>query len=503
MEQVRPTVINTGSTATAQSASADSLPSSAGAGQASPTPVETKPPERPYKIKNGINHEIRDHFIGQGKLLTKTSNETISVDRWGRLFQKVKDDYYKVGQMYTDGRFQFSNGFSGNAMNSMFFKLNTYRLSDDFGKELQKTWDHWVGQASETPHLRQHLHSQGINGQGVGVAALESEGSYKGYHLASVKHVINNPDHGYAPGAEVSLQHINKTKDIKIDLVYELDQLPNALENFLSDVLEPINDSFEYKLAHPEEASERIITMSFGNTLIEVAKHLQGPLDQKLNEEFEAIEARHMILGPDHATLSKAETQERLVEYVANFAQHSTRFQNNMTRYQELTQQLTEAGKIITVSMANNNDSVEPGATIDNSAQINFLGLSDHVIRVAASDNNQTPGDTSDDQVTHFSSRGDGRFNPTITTTGERVKLDKYYNGYNGAFNGTSAATPIVASTVAMMLQQNPNLKHHDVVRILQSTATNTTATNQEEGGGMMNTVQAVQKAVQQVNVSV
>ncbi len=502
MEQIRPTMVNTGSSVVAQEATAGSLASDNNVAQAN-AETTTNPPERPYKVKNGINHEIRDHFVGQGKLLTKTSNENINVDRWGRLFQKVKDDYYKVGQMFTDGRFQFSNGFSGNTMNNMFFKLRAQHVGGEFGEKLQDTWKHWINQASETPYLQQHLHRQGIDGSGVGIAVLESEGSYEGYHLASVGHVIDHPENGYAPGAEVSIQHINKVPDFKIDLINELDTLPTVLDTFLNDVLDPINASFEYKLAHPEEATERIITMSFGNTLIEIANSLQRNLDLKLNQDFENTEARELILGADHKNLSKSETQERVVDYITNFAKNSARFQHNVTRYQELTKQLTEAGKIITVSMANNNDSVQPGANIPNSAQINFLGLSDHVIRVAASDNNQTPGDTRDDQVTYFSSRGDGRFNPTVTTTGERVKIDKYYNGYNGAFNGTSAATPIVASTIAMMLQQNPNLKHDDVVRILQTTATNTTAINKEEGAGMLNIVQAVQKASQQVNLSV
>jgi len=116
------------------------------------------------------------------------------------------------------------------------------------------------------------------------------------------------------------------------------------------------------------------------------------------------------------------------------------------------------------------------------------------VIAVAASNNNATPGLLTDDWVTSFSSRGDGRWNPTITATGMSVWTDRYYAGAgdNGVFSGTSASAPHTSATIALMLQANPWLTVPHIKALLKQTATPVMHDARLEGAGILNTVAAV-----------
>ena len=81
-----------------------------------------------------------------------------------------------------------------------------------------------------------------------------------------------------------------------------------------------------------------------------------------------------------------------------------------------------------------------------------------------------------------------GRDNHGITTTDRTATLGynagdapDYTDGnYTNTFNGTSAATPIAAGAVALMLQANPNLGWRDIRLILAQTARKNDASNSE-----------------------
>ncbi|MFN8614992.1 MAG: S8 family serine peptidase [Vampirovibrionales bacterium] len=99
-----------------------------------------------------------------------------------------------------------------------------------------------------------------------------------------------------------------------------------------------------------------------------------------------------------------------------------------------------------------------------------------------------------DDWITRFSSRGDGRWNPTVAATGMNVWMDRYYwqAGENGVFSGTSASAPHTSATIGLMLEANPLLTLPQIKFILQTTAVPITRDARLEGAGVLNTVAAV-----------
>jgi subtilisin family serine protease len=92
-----------------------------------------------------------------------------------------------------------------------------------------------------------------------------------------------------------------------------------------------------------------------------------------------------------------------------------------------------------------------------------------------------------------------------IMTT-DRTGADGYdANGnYTGIFGGTSAATPLVAGVVGLILSRNPNLTQRQVRRILKSTVDrigpepyDARGRNDRYGFGRINAFEAVRAAQQ------
>ncbi|MDR7001208.1 S8 family peptidase [Neobacillus niacini] len=114
-------------------------------------------------------------------------------------------------------------------------------------------------------------------------------------------------------------------------------------------------------------------------------------------------------------------------------------------------------------------------------------GISDQVITVGALDDRNTAETRSDDDVASFSSRGPtiyGATKPDILAPGVNIislrspnsyldKLQKSSRVDNDYFvlSGTSMATPICAGIIALIKQQNPNLKPDDVKNMLKNGA--------------------------------
>ena len=106
-----------------------------------------------------------------------------------------------------------------------------------------------------------------------------------------------------------------------------------------------------------------------------------------------------------------------------------------------------------------------------------------YLISVGASDGMGTPT-RRDDDVTDFSSRGDGTRNPDLVAPGAHVQSlrvpGSYVDQHFGAFalndrfqrgSGTSQATAAVAGAAALLLQHYPTLTPDDVKKLLMQTA--------------------------------
>ena len=100
-----------------------------------------------------------------------------------------------------------------------------------------------------------------------------------------------------------------------------------------------------------------------------------------------------------------------------------------------------------------------------------------------------------------FSSRGptaDGRIKPDITAPGYQITAAEAgsTNGYV-TYSGTSMATPFVSGTVALMLQENPNLTPQEVKDILMNTAVDygIVGKDNDYGAGLMDGYESIDMA--------
>jgi hypothetical protein len=137
------------------------------------------------------------------------------------------------------------------------------------------------------------------------------------------------------------------------------------------------------------------------------------------------------------------------------------------------------------------------------------------VISVGAVDNNET-ATTTDDTIATFSSRGktayDNLSKPDVSAPGRKMvslrapgsALDVLYPDRRVAavnlldpeyfrLSGTSMAAPVVAGTVALMLERNSTLKPAQIKKRLKSSATALSGFgSQDQGAGRVNAAKAV-----------
>lgn len=122
----------------------------------------------------------------------------------------------------------------------------------------------------------------------------------------------------------------------------------------------------------------------------------------------------------------------------------------------------------------------------DNNSDKNYPAAMDYVIGVGGTD-----GSASNNRA-YFSSYGDW-VNIVAPATGYVSTSVENNNAYKTNIQGTSFATPLVASTVGLMLSMNPFLTVDQIKNILYSTSTNINSPYFK--CGMLNAGLAVQKA--------
>ncbi len=102
-----------------------------------------------------------------------------------------------------------------------------------------------------------------------------------------------------------------------------------------------------------------------------------------------------------------------------------------------------------------------------------------------------------DSLLSSFSSPGptaDGRIKPDVMAQGTVVTSANLFGGYSG-FSGTSAATPLAAGAIALLLQSHPNWGPIDIRTALRATATQPVGSlqypNNDYGYGIVNAAAA------------
>ncbi|MCA1561247.1 MAG: S8 family serine peptidase [Acidobacteria bacterium] len=187
------------------------------------------------------------------------------------------------------------------------------------------------------------------------------------------------------------------------------------------------------------------------------------------------------------------------------------------------TDPLTQAARravdsgIVVITAAGNHGRDAAGAA--QYGGITAPGNAPWVLTVGASNHNAT-ADRSDDTVARFSSRGpgliDGSVKPDLVAPGVAIESladagSLLYQTRPAArrwgtvrtasepyisLSGTSMAAPIVAGTVALMLQANPSLSPESVKTILHRTADSNSRYDQfTQGAGFLNARAAVELA--------
>lgn len=169
-------------------------------------------------------------------------------------------------------------------------------------------------------------------------------------------------------------------------------------------------------------------------------------------------------------------------------------YQKSLLRYQAATQRAEKNNIAIVVAAGNDHDLNDIFERKSHGGDTNFLAMSHNVISVAASDSQGT-ADPTDDQIAHFSSRGDGTYNPTLADEG--VQVDTPF----GKKDGTSFSSPKVAAKVAMLKQSHPELSVAQIKILLQESATDIIPDSTiADGAGIMNPDLAFAWASQPMN---
>lgn len=117
-------------------------------------------------------------------------------------------------------------------------------------------------------------------------------------------------------------------------------------------------------------------------------------------------------------------------------------------------------------------------------------GISENVITVGAVDDKRTV-DISDDTIATFSSRGptkEGINKPDLVAPGVNIKSlsNTKFDSYT-SLSGTSMATPLVTGSIALLLNKNNKLTHHEVKRMLINSCIDIKTDLDSQGAGLLN----------------
>lgn len=453
---------------------------------------------------------IEEHFIHRKsnyqQLRSGNANTMVFLTDDGTLYQKAKTarQYTPIGQVFANGWFKLSNGLQGSIFDNPYLKIYLSGLIGPLGDALKLEERKIARAGNEIPYIRQHLTNRGLDGRGVTIYALEFlardhwGNAEPADHLKLITSTLTDPEHGYVPGANVEMMLYQSPESVDITN----DDTPQSLITKIAETTVKGTDALTQRIQWVADnaKSPSVVSFSVGTSPYEDARHIYRQIEARNSEtgDYKNPDLRQRLLGPNSEGLTAAQKMTHLTNWVLAVWEANPDIQAAFARYTQACEVASARGIPINIAMGNDNTSLPLDARVPVKALFNWYCLPPSIIRVAASNNQATPGDVTDDTPAAFSTQGDsGALAPTIAMTGVRVFIDRYFAGnQSGGWSGTSVATPIAAATQAMMLQANPNLSVPQLRQLLGQAASRNQTTVAETGAGIVDAVAAVNGAL-------
>ena len=367
---------------------------------------------------------------------------------------------------------------------------------------------------TQIPIVRDRLKKAGINPDklnGIKIAVIDNHEGKKDEHNhgAQVTSVIQDGKYGLIHDAVVIPIETRDNSLGASDYLNKPGGLGQAVSDISCTLIEDTTKDLREQCLDKRDPALRVVNISQGYSNIKMSEHIFGSmvkdpekfrpwLNQLLGEEKanEWIASIKKNPEPNEQTdILDKPLWQAIVNFVDSKLAQDPRFKAAQEEYRRTTEQIAKQGIVLVVAAGNAQDdltkfklNLKPGAAY------NWYAQSNHVIAVGGCDLNRTPGDRSDDQVTEFTSHGNGTFHPTVVAQG--AKVPSQWLG----ISGTSFATPLVAATVGLMLAQNPNLTFSDVKNMLEQNSIRLQGAGPEaQGAGELNIEQAVIAAARSV----
>ncbi|MFE8597183.1 S8 family serine peptidase [Archangium violaceum] len=244
--------------------------------------------------------------------------------------------------------------------------------------------------------------------------------------------------------------------------------LDERIEHRASSFLDSTSDAMQGVLDNPDDIT--VINQSQSISPVRIADEMWS--DVRNDPEAKAELAQE--LGLEEGA-SDTEILQALVDHVDGVFENSPEIAASKKRYDKLSGELEDAGILHVVTAGNTGDFLDTldGMGVEYDGDFaNSVLFNEHTIVVAASTGGKR------DQIADFSTPSDF---VTVAIDGTDIEVA----GGNTA-NGTSFAAPQVTALIAEMRRINPELTNDEIRDLLAKAATDTSATAQEEGHGIL-----------------
>lgn len=344
-----------------------------------------------------------------------------------------------------------------------------------------------VSLAAETQQEGNGLFVPNANGDGDGTNILVID-DYKSNGTPHGEMVVDTLKQ-FSPDADVHKYHIEADGNAVVST--SRGEIPRISGNSLDLYIDQLAGIPELgvevlKKGLASDPDAKVVNMSFGASRQDAYEGIYANLAKGNADSL----AEKLGLTPDQVKNLKPNGTDATVEKaIASYVDKrlddpDSEYSKNLSDYQAYTKELAEKGISVVVSAGNahgESPRTYPGSSPDK--EFNILAMSDYVISVAASTDNDKNG-----KIADFSSRGGGKWKPTLAADGTDI------NAAGDIVDGTSFSAPTVSGVIGEILERNPNMSFKDIKSHLTSSKSvyDTDATDEEEGAGILNVKGAI-----------